>query len=129
MPHSTNSNSAHRWVAAAALLVSILWSNSADAQTQGTSEPTFPNSKNSGLMFGDYFWFYQLHRDHVGSADQTPIPELHGLWFRRLYFTYDFAYSEKLSTRFRLEANSNGEFEDGDIVPYVKDALLKWAYS
>jgi hypothetical protein len=93
------------------------------------SEPEFPSSKISGLMFGDYFWFYQLHRDQVSSADPTPIPELHGLWFRRLYFTYDFAYSERLSTRFRLEANSNGDFEGGDIVPHVKDASMKWTYT
>jgi hypothetical protein len=93
------------------------------------SEPKFPSSRISGLMFGDYFWFYQLHRDQVDSPDAPPVPELHGLWFRRLYFTYDFAYSERLSTRFRLEANSNGDFAGGDIVPYVKDAFVKWTYT
>jgi hypothetical protein len=41
---------------------------------------------------------------------------------------YDFAHSERLSTRFRLEANSNGEFEGGDIARYVKDAYIRWAY-
>ena len=92
-------------------------------------EPKFPSSKISGLMFGDYYWFARSHRDHVSSIDPTPVRELHGLWFRRLYLTYDFAYSERLSTRFRLEANSNGDFEGGDIVPYVKDAYLKWTYT
>ena len=88
----------------------------------------FPSHKFSGLMFGDYYWYYDRHQDGISSSDPTPVKGQHGLWFRRLYFTYDFAYSEKLSTRFRLEANSNGEFEDGDIVPYVKDAYIKWAY-
>ena len=37
-------------------------------------------------------------------------------------------YNEKLTTRFRLEANSNGDFTGGDLVPYVKDAYLKWTY-
>jgi len=93
------------------------------------AEPTFPSSKLSGLMFGDYYWFNQAHRDQVSSSDPTPVRELQGLWFRRLYFTYDFAYSERLSTRFRLEANSNGDFTGGEIVPYVKDAYLKWTYT
>jgi hypothetical protein len=90
--------------------------------------PTFPSSRISGLMFGDYFWFAQSHRDQVSSSDPTPVRDLHGLWFRRLYFTYDFAYSERLTTRFRLEANSNGDMASSDIVPYVKDAYLQWTY-
>jgi hypothetical protein len=88
----------------------------------------FPSHKFSGLMFGDYYWYYDRHQDGISSTDPRAVKGQHGLWFRRLYFTYDFAYSEKLSTRFRLEANSNGKFEGGDIVPYVKDAFIKWAY-
>jgi hypothetical protein len=89
-------------------------------------EQKFPSNKISGLMFGDYYWFNKSHRDQVSSSDPTLVRELHGLWFRRLYLTYDFAYSEHLSTRFRLEANSDGNFTGGDLVPYVKDAYLKW---
>ena len=89
---------------------------------------TFPSHKFSGLMFGDYYWYFDRHQDGISSTDPTAVEGQHGLWFRRLYFTYDFAYSEKLSTRFRLEANSDGQFEGGDIVPYVKDASIKWAY-
>jgi hypothetical protein len=88
----------------------------------------FPSHKFSGLMFGDYYWYYERHQDGVSSTNPSAVKGQHGLWFRRLYFTYDFAYSERLSTRFRLEANSNGEFEGGDIVPYVKDAYVRWAY-
>jgi hypothetical protein len=89
---------------------------------------TFPSHKFSGLMFGDYYWYFDRHQDGISSTNPTAVEGQHGLWFRRLYFTYDFAYSEKLSTRFRLEANSDGQFEGGDIVPYVKDASIKWAY-
>ena len=92
------------------------------------SASTFPSHTFSGLMFGDYYWYYDRHQDNVSSTNPTPVKGQHGLWFRRLYFAYDYAYSEKLSTRFRLEANSNGEFEGGDIVPYVKDAYLRWTY-
>jgi len=90
--------------------------------------PQFPSHEFGGLMFGDYYWYYDRHEDGVSINDPTAVKGQHGLWFRRLYFTYDFSYSEKLTTRFRLEANSNGQFEGGDIVPYVKDAYLKWAY-
>jgi hypothetical protein len=87
-----------------------------------------PSHKFSGLMFGDYYWYYDRHQDGISSTNPTDVKGQHGLWFRRLYFTYDYAYSAKLSTRFRVEANSNGEFEGGDIVPYVKDAYIRWAY-
>ena len=90
--------------------------------------PTFPSHKISGLMFGDYYWYYDRHQDGISSTDPTAVKGQHGLWFRRLYFTYDFSYSEKLTTRFRLEANSDGEFQGGDLNPYVKDAYIKWAY-
>jgi hypothetical protein len=91
-------------------------------------KPKFPSNKFSGLMFGDYYWFNQSHRDQVSAGDPTLIRELQGFWFRRLYLTYDFAYTERLSTRFRLEANSSGDFTNGNIEPYVKDAYLKWTY-
>lgn len=96
-------------------------------ETGESAPPAFPSHKFSGLMFGDYYWYYGRHQDDISSTNPTPVKGEHGLWFRRLYFTYDFAYSEKLSTRFRLEANS-GDFEGGDIVPYVKDAYIKWVY-
>jgi hypothetical protein len=79
-------------------------------------------------MFGDYYWYYERHQDQISSADPTVVEGQHGLWFRRIYFTYDFAYNERLSTRFRLEVNSDGQFAGGDLVPYVKDAYLKWTY-
>ena len=88
----------------------------------------FPRHTFSGLMFGDYYWYFDRHQDGVSDTNPTTVKGEHGLWFRRLYFTYDYVYSEKLSTQFRLEANSNGQFEGGNIVPYVKDAYLRWAY-
>lgn len=94
-----------------------------------TKKPDYPSGKFSGLMFGDYYWYFNRHQDGISPNDPTPVEGQHGLWFRRIYFTYDFTYSEKLTTRFRLEANSNGEFTGGDLTPYVKDAYLKWAYT
>ena len=99
------------------------------AKSEEKQEPEFPSHKFSGLMFGDYYWYFDRHQDGISISDPTPVEGQHGLWFRRIYFTYDFTYSEKLTTRFRLEANSNGEFTGGDLNPYVKDAYMKWAYS
>jgi hypothetical protein len=90
--------------------------------------PAFPSHKISGLMFGEYYWYYERHQDAVSDANPATVKGQHGLWFRRLYYTYDFDYSSRLTTRFRLEANSDGEFAGGDIVPYVKDAYIRWAY-
>ena len=91
-------------------------------------KPEFPSGKFSGLMFGDYYWYYERHQDQISSTDPTVIEGQHGLWFRRIYFTYDFSFNESLTTRFRLEVNSNGDFAGGDLVPYVKDAYLRWTY-
>ena len=116
------------WFAAALVAVFFMPARAGAQTTSGqagqTGDPKFPSSKISGLMFGDYYWFAQSHRDELSSTDPTPVRELQGLWFRRLYLTYDYNYNERLTTRFRLEANSNGDFTGGDIVPYVKDAYL-----
>ena len=98
-------------------------------QPEAKSKPNFPAGKFSGLMFGDYYWYYRWHQDQISDTNPTSVEGQQGLWFRRIYFTYDFAYNEKLSTRFRLEINSNGDFEGGDLVPYVKDANLAWFYT
>ena len=98
------------------------------ATSQKAPESTFPSHKISGLMFGDYYWYFERHQDQASSTNPTTVEGQHGVWFRRIYFTYEFAYSETLSTRLRLEANSNGQFAGGNLVPYVKDAFVKWTY-
>jgi hypothetical protein len=98
-------------------------------QSEEVPEPRFPSGKISGLMFGDYYWYYRYHQDQISSTNPTAVEGQHGLWFRRIYLTYDAAFSEKLNTRFRLEVNSNGQFAGGDLVPYVKDAYLHWTYA
>jgi hypothetical protein len=90
---------------------------------------TYPSNKLSGLMFGDYYWYYDHHQNGISSSDSTPVNDQHGLWFRRIYFTYDYKYSEKLTTRFRIEMNSNGQFAGGNLTPYVKDAYLRWTFA
>jgi hypothetical protein len=74
----------------------------------------------SGYMFGDYYW--------IASHHDSEIEHSNGFWFRRIYFTYDHRLSPKLSTRIRLEMNSRGDFSTNSsaLVPYIKDAYLKW---
>ncbi len=85
------------------------------------SPPAPPPYRFSGLMFGDY---YAFPRQHLEAWEDQ-----HGLWFRRIYFTYDHTFTPRLSTRFRLEMNSNGRLAGGLLTPYVKDAYLRWNFA
>ena len=96
----------------------------ADAVPQAPPPPPAASpDKFSGLMFGDYYYFK--------SDNQSAFDTQQGFWLRRVYFTYDHAFSPAVSTRFRLEANSNGKMTapTTSIKPYVKDAWVKWAYA
>lgn len=73
----------------------------------------------SGYMFGDYYYIPQHH--------DTLIENQNGFWIRRIYFTYDNFISESFSSRIRFEMRSSGDFKTKqNIVPFVKDAYLKW---
>jgi len=89
----------------------------------------FPAGKFSGLMFGDYYYYDKWHQDQISATNTNKFEGQQGFWLRRAYFTYDFAFNEKFTTRFRLEANSNGQLAGGNLNPFVKDAYLKWTYS
>jgi hypothetical protein len=99
------------------------------SKTGAEPEAKTPRGKISGLMFGDYYWYYDRHQDQISSTDPTVIKGQHGLWFRRIYLTYDYSFSDRLSTRLRLEMNSDGDFSGEDLVPYAKDAYLQWTYT
>jgi len=114
-----------------AALLGLLLATPAAAPAQAPPPPTPPAAspkaeeapvfKISGLVYGDYYYIAQNHRDDL--VDQN------GFWLRRLYFTYDHTLSKSLSLRVRLEANSKGDFESSGVnTPYVKDAWLKWAF-
>jgi hypothetical protein len=126
-----------RWLVTTALVMAPVFTAGVEAQTSGgdhsksqeAEESKFPSGKFSGLMFGDYYWYYKWHQDQISDTNSTVVEGQHGLWFRRIYFTYDVALNERLDTRFRLEMNSDGQFADEDLVPYVKDAYLRWTYT
>jgi hypothetical protein len=74
----------------------------------------------SGYMFGDYYGF--------GGHHDAKYDGQHGLWFRRIYFTYDHTLSPKFATRLRFEVNSTGNLTSATNTPYVKDAYLRYTY-
>jgi hypothetical protein len=116
---------------ALAVFLSTASAASAQATTQDTSAPSpYPSGKFSGLMFGDYYAYDRWHQDQISETNTNHVQGQQGFWLRRLYFTYDLAFSEKFTTRFRLEANSNGQFENpGNLNPFIKDAYLKWTFT
>ena len=80
-------------------------------------------------MFGDYYAYDKWHQNTISATNTNNVQGQQGFWFRRIYFTYDLTFSEKFTTRFRLEANSNGQFTNpGNITPFIKDAYLKWTF-
>jgi hypothetical protein len=85
--------------------------------------PPPPPWRISGYMFGDYYYVSQHHPTDPEWQGQQ------GFWFRRIYFTYDYDLSSKLTTRFRLEMNSPGNLQGEGLTPYVKDAYIRWTYS
>jgi len=77
------------------------------------------SSRFSGMMFGDFFYIPDHHREDLAG--------MNGWWIRRIYFTYDNKLSERFAIRFRLEARSPGDFETRDVIkPFVKDAYIKY---
>lgn len=92
-------------ILAAGLLVGIL----APTPTRAAE------GKISGYMFGDYYY-------NVSG----PAEKQNGFQFRRIYFTYDLKWSEKITGRFRLEANDAGFGKKERMVPYVKESSVTW---
>lgn len=97
------------------LLMVWVWTPASFAQTNGNNG----NGEISGLVFSDYYWM-AAHNDNNVEGNN-------GFWIRRVYFTYDRDINDAFSARFRLEANSAGDFfSDPKLTPVVKDLYLKW---
>ena len=118
--------------------------NPPPAQIVPATDPDFPRGRISGLIFGDYY--YNLSGDpahgytaagaDTGRAyiDVTPFvngqprvigKDLNGVQIRRIYFQLDNDLSIRVSTRFRLEADSKALTSDTKIGVYVKAAYLQ----
>ncbi len=79
----------------------------------------FAQGKISGQVFGDFY--YNLTNNKSELKDQD------GFWFRRVYFTYDYKFSDTWSTRFRIEAMSPGDFKTSETLKIsLKDAYISY---
>lgn len=100
------------------------------APAKVTPPSAYPSGKFSGLMFGDYYDYDRWHQDQISATNTSSVQGQQGFWLRRIYFAYDLTFSERFTTRLRLEMNSNGQFQNpGNLNPYVKDAYLKWTFT
>jgi hypothetical protein len=95
-----------------------------------------PKGKISSVFFMDYY--YNAARDtgfaNIPNTAITGDKGVHGLRIRRIFFTYDYKFNSKLSSRFRLESdelnfttNSAGN-KANKFGVIVKDAFIKWNY-
>ena len=101
--------------ALACLLFTLLQFSSAHAQVE-----TGDNGTLSATLFSDYYWFASAHTDELEGSN--------GLWFRRVYVTYDHQISESFSGRVRLSAASEGDLvSSAKLTPDIKDAWLQWS--
>ncbi len=75
-----------------------------------------------GYMIPEYY-FVGSH--HSGGEEADGIEGQHGFWLRRIYFGYNTKLSDKFSARVRLEMDSTA-FSEGSLIPYVKNAHLKY---
>ena len=109
-------------VSAAALLAltaTVAQAQVAQAQDKPAAKPWYENVKLSGLAFGDAY--------AVADHHSPTIEDQNGFWIRRAYLTFDYAVEDKWSARFRLEANSPGDFVTNTrLDPFVKDAYIAW---
>lgn len=79
---------------------------------------SYADGSFKGYMFGDYYYVASHHNNDYKGRN--------GLWFRRIYFSYNPKLTEKIKMRLRLEMSSPGDFDEkAKMTPVVKDAWLK----
>lgn len=87
-----------------------------------------PAGKLSGLVYFDYF--HNVGRDTGISSISNKMldgaKDFYGFQLRRVFFTYDYNISKKLTSRFRMEVDQKALSSDGKISNFIKDAYLKW---
>jgi len=95
-----------------------------------------PSGKISGVFFMDYYYnavrdtgFYDLPNKAVNGEK-----DVHGLQLRRIFFTYDYKFNTKFSSKFRLESdeanfttNATGT-KASKFAMVIKDAYIKYNY-
>jgi hypothetical protein len=108
------------------------------------TDPDFPRGRISGLIFGDYYYNVTGEPTHTYNAtgsdadfvniDGSTFPsgqprvigrDLNGTQIRRVYFQLDNDLSIRVSSRFRLEADSKELTSGGKLGVFVKAAYVQ----
>jgi hypothetical protein len=108
------------------------------------TDPDFPRGRVSGLVFGDFYYNVTGDPGHGYNATGTDSArsnidgstfangqprligrDLNGIQIRRIYFQVDNDLSIRVSSRFRLEADSRELTSGGKIGVFVKAAYVQ----
>ena len=88
--------------------------------------PAVGQGSFKGYMFGDAYYLAS-HDDGVNEDTDDAIEGANGLWFRRIYLTFDWTFNDAWSARLRTEMGSPGDFKTASsLVPFAKDAYVRW---
>lgn len=126
----------------------VAWSlgaGAASAQQVPSTEPDYPRGRISGVVFGDLYYNVEGDPEHRysstgadsaltnidGSTTSIGTPrnigqDLNGVQIRRIYIQGDNDLSARISTRWRIEADSKELSEPGKkITTFVKNAYVQ----
>lgn len=135
----------HALAAVGALALQIGMAGVASAQQVPSTEPDYPRGRISGVVFGDLYYNVEgdpEHRYNASGADSalasidgsttaagTPRnigQDLNGIQIRRIYLQGDNDLSARVTTRWRLEADSKELTTPGlKISTFVKNAYIQ----
>lgn len=88
----------------------------------GALAQTISPTTISAQLLGDYYYVVSHHRPELEDRS--------GLWYRRIYLTFDHTFEKNLTARLRFEMSHPGDFRSSaPLDPFVKDAYLDWKYS
>ncbi len=85
--------------------------------------------KISGYMFGDYYYLVSASGQAIGAVKGAVAKNNNGFAFRRVYFQYDRKLTDVFDIRVLFEVNDAGFGKNDKMIPFVKNAYLKYAKS
>jgi hypothetical protein len=136
----------HGLAVVGALVLQLGMAGASSAQQAPGSDPDYPRGTISGVVFGDLYYNVQGDPEHryntagadssLTSIDGSTLPnstvprnigqDLNGLLIRRIYIQGDHDLSARVTTRWRLEADSKELSTPGlKISTFVKNAYLQ----
>jgi hypothetical protein len=110
----------------------------AAVQPVTSTPPDYPRGRISGQMFGDVYYnangdpthLYtpagaDLGQANIADGGKPITQDLNGTQIRRVYFQLDNDFSEKYTSRLRLEVDGRSLTNDGKISSFVKNAYVQ----